>query len=46
MIEAAALMALLVQDWGDFTIITSLLVFNAAARLLGGTCSFQRARTR
>jgi H+-transporting ATPase len=29
MIEAAALMALIVRDWGDFTIITSLLLFNA-----------------
>jgi H+-transporting ATPase len=29
MIEAAALVALVVQDWGDFTIITTLLVFNA-----------------
>jgi H+-transporting ATPase len=29
MIEAAALMALLVRDWGDFAIITSLLLFNA-----------------
>src|SRR5205809_540663 len=29
MIEAAALMALVVKDWGDFTIITSLLLFNA-----------------
>jgi H+-transporting ATPase len=29
MIEAAALTALLVRDWGDFTIIASLLVFNA-----------------
>jgi H+-transporting ATPase len=29
MIEAAALMALLVQDWGDFAIITALLLFNA-----------------
>ncbi len=29
MIEAAALMALLVKDFGDFTIITGLLVFNA-----------------
>ena len=29
MIEAAALMALVVGDWGDFTIITSLLLFNA-----------------
>jgi H+-transporting ATPase len=29
MIEAAALMALLVQDWGDFTIIIALLLFNA-----------------
>jgi H+-transporting ATPase len=29
MIEAAALMALLVKDLGDFTIITALLVFNA-----------------
>jgi H+-transporting ATPase len=29
MIEAAALMALIVSDWGDFTIITSLLLFNA-----------------
>ena len=29
MIEAAALMALIVGDWGDFTIITSLLLFNA-----------------
>jgi magnesium-transporting ATPase (P-type) len=28
MIEAAALMALIVRDWGDFTIITSLLLFN------------------
>jgi H+-transporting ATPase len=30
MIEAAALMAALVGDWGDFTIILALLVFNAA----------------
>src|SRR5262245_5030544 len=30
MIEAAALMALIVRDWGDFIIITSLLFFNAA----------------
>src|SRR3954454_974667 len=29
MIEAAALMALIIGDWGDFTIITSLLLFNA-----------------
>src|SRR5208337_2423174 len=29
MIEAAAFMALLVKDFGDFTIITLLLVFNA-----------------
>ena len=29
MIEAAALMALLVKDFGDFTIIALLLVFNA-----------------
>ena len=29
MIEAAALMALIVRDWGDFTMITSLLLFNA-----------------
>jgi H+-transporting ATPase len=29
MIEAAALMALLVQDWGDFAIISALLLFNA-----------------
>src|SRR6266496_2540096 len=29
MIEAAALMALVVGDFGDFTIITSLLLFNA-----------------
>lgn len=29
MIEAAALMALIVRDWGDFAIITSLLLFNA-----------------
>src|SRR6476646_2534825 len=29
MIEAAALMALIVRDWGDFTIIISLLLFNA-----------------
>src|SRR6266542_4236878 len=29
MIEAAALMASIVRDWGDFTIITSLLLFNA-----------------
>ena len=29
MIEAAAIMALLVKDYGDFTIITALLVFNA-----------------
>src|SRR2546423_15172439 len=28
MIEAAALMALIVGDWGDLTIITSLLLFN------------------
>src|SRR6516225_8721598 len=29
MIEAAALMAFIVGDWGDFVIITSLLLFNA-----------------
>src|SRR5438128_9467168 len=29
MIEAAALMALVVKDWGDCTIIASLLLFNA-----------------
>src|SRR5436189_3425556 len=29
MIEAAALMAFVVGDWGDFTIIASLLLFNA-----------------
>jgi H+-transporting ATPase len=29
MIEAAALMALIVRDWGDFSIIVSLLLFNA-----------------
>jgi len=29
MIEAAALMALIVRDWGDFAIIPSLLLFNA-----------------
>ncbi|MCP4330814.1 MAG: plasma-membrane proton-efflux P-type ATPase [Alphaproteobacteria bacterium] len=29
MIEAAALMALIVQDWGDFVIILALLLFNA-----------------
>ncbi|MCE5302138.1 MAG: plasma-membrane proton-efflux P-type ATPase [Planctomycetaceae bacterium] len=29
MIEAAALMALVVQDWGDFIIISALLLFNA-----------------
>jgi len=29
MIEAAALMAAIVRDWGDFTIIVALLVFNA-----------------
>src|SRR5438128_10602102 len=29
MIEAAGLMALIVGDWGDLTIITSLLLFNA-----------------
>ncbi len=29
MIEAAALMALIVTDWGDLTIIASLLLFNA-----------------
>jgi H+-transporting ATPase len=29
MIEAAALMALVVGDWGDLAIITSLLLFNA-----------------
>jgi len=29
MIEAAALMAVVVKDWGDFTIIASLLLFNA-----------------
>src|SRR5438477_12282141 len=29
MIEAAALMALIVGDWGDLTIISSLLLFNA-----------------
>jgi H+-transporting ATPase len=30
MIEAAALMALIVRDWGDFSIILALLIFNAA----------------
>src|SRR5438876_12330800 len=29
MIEAAALMSLIVGDWGDLTIITSLLLFSA-----------------
>src|SRR5262245_12304131 len=29
MIEGAALMALIVQDWGDLAIITALLLFNA-----------------
>src|SRR6266571_599794 len=29
MIEAAAVMAFIVRDWGDFTIIASLLLFNA-----------------
>src|SRR6059058_3848265 len=29
MIEAAGLTALIVRDWGDFTIIVSLLLFNA-----------------
>src|SRR5437763_15527719 len=29
MIEAAALMAVIIGDWGDLTIITALLVFNA-----------------
>jgi H+-transporting ATPase len=29
MIEAAALMAFVVGEWGDFAIITSLLLFNA-----------------
>jgi H+-transporting ATPase len=29
MIEAAAVMAFIVGDWGDFAIITSLLLFNA-----------------
>src|SRR5438132_2519034 len=29
MIEAASLMAFIVGDWGDFAIITSLLLFNA-----------------
>jgi len=29
MIKAAALMALLVKDWGDFAIISGLLLFNA-----------------
>jgi H+-transporting ATPase len=29
MIEAAASMALVVGDWGDFTIIVLLLLFNA-----------------
>jgi H+-transporting ATPase len=29
MIEAAALMALIVKDWGDFAIMASLLLFNA-----------------
>ncbi len=30
MIEAAALMAAIVQDWGDFSIILALLAFNAS----------------
>ena len=30
MIEAAALMAAIIGDWGDFTIILALLLFNAA----------------
>lgn len=29
MIEAAAIMAAIVHDWGDFTIIMALLIFNA-----------------
>src|SRR5206468_6672549 len=32
MIEAAALMALIVRGWGDFTIITALLLFNEIGR--------------
>src|SRR5256886_11687584 len=44
MIEAAALMALIVRDWGDFTIIISLLLFNALLGFWGGTRSFQRTR--
>ncbi|MGJ0507305.1 MAG: plasma-membrane proton-efflux P-type ATPase [Methylocystis sp.] len=34
MIEAAALMAAVVRDWGDFTIILALLLFNAALGFL------------
>jgi H+-transporting ATPase len=43
MIEAAALMALIVGDWGDFTIITSLFAVQRLVGILGGTCGLQRA---
>ena len=43
MIEAAALMALVVGDWGSYDHYLALL-FNALFRVLGGTRSFQRAR--
>src|SRR5437763_10811835 len=36
MIEAAALMALIVGDWGDRTMITSLLVVDALLGVWGG----------
>ena len=37
MIEAAALVAFIVGDWGDFTIIISLLLFNGLLCFWGGT---------
>jgi H+-transporting ATPase len=37
MMEAAALMALIVRDWGDFTIIALTLAIQRLAGVLGGT---------
>src|SRR6266513_3658869 len=45
MIEAAALMASIVGDWGDFTIITSLLLFNALLRFWEEQGGFEHARS-
>ncbi|MEK8123226.1 cation-transporting P-type ATPase [Methylocystis sp. IM4] len=49
MIEAAAVMAAIVHDWGDFSIILALLIFNALLGFLRSTrrrTPFRRSKTR